>query len=72
MKTIKDQWDSYLEEVIPQGTSPIQVWEIRRAFYAGVASLLEILMEDDVTPEHLEKLYQELMTFTNQVMRGAA
>lgn len=39
---IEDQWIEFRGKVIPADAPPVQVIEMRRAFYAGVEALLRI------------------------------
>ena len=53
MNTIQQAWESYLCEVIPADASPVQIEEIRRAFYAGAVSFCSIVVnldDEDLSP----------------------
>lgn len=76
-RSAHDMWTMFYQEVlVPHGltfddpdTSPGVEW-FRRAFYAGVSSMYELMMRvspDDVSEdrgvEMLNRLYEELQTF---------
>lgn len=44
--TIKKQWKSYLEKVVPEDAGPNQVSETKKSFYAGAVVLYEMMVED--------------------------
>lgn len=69
--TVAEQWTSYLTKVVPNGASPTQIQETRRAFYAGAAGMYLILADPDVSDErieqHLTDLEAELRAFMEQI-----
>ena len=74
MKTIQEQWDDFEQAVVPKDAGPIQIKEMRRAFYAGTKHLLFEIMslgDDDVSEEAgvdaLEKYHQELIEFAKRI-----
>lgn len=78
-RTIQQQWESYLRDVIPVGASALQISECRRAFFAGARGMFSSLQEASADPVseddgvvELEKLNQELQTFVTDVAEGRA
>lgn len=70
MRSVKNEWDSFEKSIIPIGAPEIQRIEMRRAFYAGATSLLQLMLdlgEDDVTEDGgmmvIEGLRQECRAF---------
>ena len=68
--SVFDMWRTYRDEVVPPDASAVQVEETRRAFYAGVAGMLDLMMKvsgDDVSEdegaEYLATLQRELKAF---------
>lgn len=66
--TIEAWFDDYAARVLPEGCSEIQRRETKRAFYAGVASLLIAQKQitdltDDEGMAALEKIEREYMAF---------
>jgi hypothetical protein len=45
MKLLETAWDSYRLEIIPKNASGTQVWETKKAFYAGAGSLLGSILK---------------------------
>jgi hypothetical protein len=78
LRTVAQMWMLYREYVLPKGCPPIQVSECRRAFYAGVQSvLLDGLLgvgDDSIGEEqamrHLEALFLECEQFAKDVEAG--
>lgn len=77
MNTIQEQWESFRKAVIPPTAGPVQVQEMRRAFYAGAEAMWRINMaigEDSVSEDGgvaiLEGVNQEIRQFVEQVQRG--
>ena len=71
---LQQSWQSYSKAVMPNNAPPIQVQEMRRAFYAGATAMLDItklLGEEDVSEETgvaaLEALQQEIVDFLSLV-----
>ena len=76
--TIVTKWRTY-ELVIPKDAPLVQKQETKRAFYAGVAAILDILLQlaDPAISERegmmvLESCRKEVVGFTREVERGAA
>jgi len=76
---IREQWDSYRREVIPKDAHDVQIVESRRAFYAGAAALLRILVDldpgDEPTEDDLRKMdeiNEEIDSFKRDVKGGRA
>ncbi|MFN6560050.1 MAG: hypothetical protein RMY28_009600 [Nostoc sp. ChiSLP01] len=74
--TISSQWQSYETQVLPKGCSAIQLQETRRAFYAGVASVLAFMAQisnEDISEDEgadiIEALMQESRDFTARIGR---
>ena len=74
MNTLKQQWLEYASIVLPKACSPVQKQETRRAYYAGVWTLMQMIKElgDDAVSEEqgaeeLEKLENECKNFISQV-----
>ena len=80
MKTIKEKWESYLKDVMPESAGAIQLLETRRAFYAGAHALFTLMSEnvsqgDDVTAQDeafMETIPRELAEFVADINRGKA
>lgn len=78
MTSIKNEWMSFFRDVVPADAHPIQVQEMRRAFYAGWrAAQTAIEMAHDLpskadTIEALAEFYHELEAFKNSVLKGNA
>lgn len=67
MKTIGEYWKSFESAIIPTDAPDIQKREMRKAFYAGAASVADIQYRigcDDVSEEEgmktLEKLHRDI------------
>lgn len=72
MNTIRDEWDSYLSDVVPKDADPIQVQETRRAFYAGARAMQGLLMvattySDDAAEQLMQAFENELAAFGKSV-----
>lgn len=72
MNTIAAKWEKFVIDVLPKDAPAVQRVEMRRAFYAGAASLLNIqtkIADDDVSMDAgvmiLEGIHQELLSFTD-------
>ena len=68
--TIEEVWKLFAGLVLPPNVPPIQFIEMRKAFYAGAAAMLELVMmvgddsfEEDAGVQRLESLSQELTEF---------
>jgi len=79
MNTVQEQWGSFSKIAIPKDAPDVQVTEMRRAFYAGVESMLRIqlaigdaeISEDDAMAM-LEGVYDECRRFAAEVARGSS
>lgn len=66
VKTIGEQWASYLAEVIPPEAPAVQVEECKRAFYAGAQGMFALVMEavapedDDACGARLQGIEREM------------
>lgn len=72
MNTVQEQWSSFRTSVIPNDATPIQLQEMRRSFYAGVASMIYLQhtlskYQEDTALIMLEAIYEECRTFGNDV-----
>lgn len=77
MNTLSSAWDLFRTTVIPHDASPTQIQEMRRAFYAGAASFLDIQMrmaDDNVSEDAacavMDTIHGELMEFGANVAKG--
>jgi hypothetical protein len=77
MNTIFDKWAGFEAIVIPQDAPPIQTQEMRRAFYAGAASMLGLLYDisdegvsDEAGSAMMEGWRDECDLFIQQVNKG--
>lgn len=65
---IAEKWVSYRQDTIPVDASDEQIKETRRAFYAGAASVIGIILIDDPPP--VNALMLELRDFLKRLMEG--
>lgn len=77
--TVKQQWDSFFEQVIPPTAGAAQLQETRRAFYAGAWAMFCLIAAseaDEAPPEqwaaYLEGLRKECMGFNEAILDGKA
>lgn len=68
MDTIEKRWNSFRTQVISADAPPIQVREMRLAFYGGVKAMLDANLEMAELPEHvgvaaLQLYYAEVAAF---------
>jgi hypothetical protein len=74
METVYDKWCSFDMAVIPEDAPRIQRQEMRRAFYAGVLSAMNLFAEtaddDDVCGKQLDAIEQECRDFMNDMLEG--
>ena len=76
MKTIQEEWESYLKNVLPIDAPPIQVEETRRGFYAGVWAIMQLQfnMPTNISETDelvmLESWMDECLTFLEQLKKG--
>lgn len=77
MNTIQEQWESFHSLVVPKNAPPVQVTEMRRAFYSGVEAMLRIQwalgdMSEDAAVAALEGVHDECRRFADEIAKGAA
>lgn len=78
--SIAASWASFDRAVMPPGISDVQRREMRRAFYAGAASLLRVLMDeldegDELTDNDMTRMVAlngELQQFAEDLKQGRA
>jgi hypothetical protein len=69
MKKVNDMWITFAHNVLPQGVSKVQYGEMQKAFYGGVAAMMNVLqmMDPNTTEEdgmaQLESITKELVNF---------
>jgi hypothetical protein len=69
MKTIAERWQEFDERVISLHAPPIQHEEMRLAFYAGCATMIDVenevasIGDDTLCVIVLETIYQEVFRF---------
>lgn len=79
LTTIKQEWQDFCREVFTGNEGEIQRTEMRRAFYAGAATMLDVyvgIAQDNVS-EHeavtaLENITAELAAFGVDISNGKA
>lgn len=77
MNTIQAQWEFFSRHSIPKNAPPMQIQEMRRAFFAGAAGMLGINylvaeMSEDAGVQVLEGVRLELDAFGADVLNGRA
>ncbi len=78
--TIAEQWRAFEELILaPSGAPPIQVKEMRRAFYSGFEAALRVewaIGDESISEEAamgiLTGLREEAMLFAKQIAQGEA
>ena len=78
--TVEEQWAGYAAAVMPPGAPPVQRREMRRAFYAGVYSLLLLcrdvlgspLVSEAEGERALESQLAECEAFQREMLEGRA
>lgn len=45
MNHIKNLWDGFRDDVLPEDISPMQLVQLRRVFYTGAAEVFEAIMQ---------------------------
>lgn len=76
MNTVKDEWDAFSDQVIPKTAPEVQHREMKRAFYAGAASILSIQLnigdeiDNNAGAAILKGLYEELLLFVKRAESG--
>jgi hypothetical protein len=73
MKALSEQWEDFRIKVIPPTAPPVQLKEMRNAFYAGaicfyVASMEAAEHPEDVAVGYMGQLYDELKAFEAEVV----
>lgn len=79
MKTIAQWWDQF-KTVLDPKAPPVQVTEMRRAFYAGYQSCLAAGLQmadeskdnDDIGATMIQRQWEECRAFAESVRRGEA
>ncbi|MEX3690645.1 hypothetical protein AB3X91_16020 [Paraburkholderia sp. BR14263] len=76
MDTIEGRWLIFRERCLHTDAPPLQVSEMRIAFYAGVQQMLNFNLEIADMPEHdamraLERLHKEARHFGETLTREA-
>lgn len=59
-RPIHDLWDDWKTLVIPDDAPPIQISECRKAFYAGAASMLGLMLTKAGDDPDDTRLYDEV------------
>ncbi len=78
LKLLDIGWRQYAERILPANAPRVQVWECRRAFYAGAAHLFHELTErvgpdatsEDDGMEMMQGVADEIDAFMKDVQRG--
>lgn len=78
MKALEAEWEDYRRKVIPLHAGEVQVAESRRAFFAGAASVYNLITErlepgqeaTDNDLKFLDDLNTELREFAKAVRSG--
>ena len=77
MNTIQSFWESFSKDVIPEDAPEVQRKEMKRSFYAGCYTVLQITygIGDEAVSEEagiqmLETLHQESRIFLDRIGRG--
>lgn len=77
MNTIQQQWETFAKAVMPPNASPVQVREMRRAFYGGCEAMMRIQwnvadMSEEAGIAVLQGCHEEVEQFALTVLRGKA
>jgi len=77
MPTVAAVWDTYAARVLPKDAGPIQVQEIRRAFYAGAWGMFNLIkttheLDDRQALDRIRALHKECDDFKQRVENGDA
>ena len=72
MGRISVGWKSYEVRVVPPDAPDVQRKETKRAFYAGVISMLSVLVEagNKEDADMLKDIYDEALDFNQDVLDG--
>jgi len=74
-------WEEYRRKVMHADAPPIQVTETRRAFYAGIQGVLNLLgaemspgdaVDDPSDEKAVAEVHEELLEFARDLMEGRA
>lgn len=75
MNTIQEQWAQFRTLVVPKNAPPVQVSEMRMAFYAGVEAMLRIqfaISDDSISEDSgvamLEGIHDECRRFASEIL----
>jgi hypothetical protein len=73
---VAHHWNVFSRTVLPRDVSPVQFVEMRKAFYAGVAYLLDDVIaiansddDDDTGARQLAAVREELESFARDLLR---
>lgn len=76
-ETCAQQWESYVKGVMPKDAPEVQRTETRRAFYAGLFSMMNAMkrigepdIPEEAGVEWLDDLDREIMLFYQDVKNG--
>lgn len=77
MRTIEEEWQNFSDRILPEDCSPVQIQEMRRAFFCGVEIALILMSEigshdEDRAVEELEDLHRQCRYFAEQISIGTA
>ena len=77
MNTVQEQWASFSKMVVPKDAPPVQIQEMRRAFYSGVKAMIRIQwavggVSENAGVEMLEGVHDEVKRFEIEVAQGSA
>lgn len=63
MNTIQSEWESFRVKVIPKNAPVIQVFEMKKAFYAGAYSTISTMLRigcDDISDEAGAEIFETI------------
>jgi len=75
-ETVQGNCEAYMEAVIPDGASQVQIDETRKAFFAGATIGYELVMrvtvhdDEEKCMKALSEINNELQNFVNKVNSG--
>lgn len=75
MNTIKGRWDFFAAKCLPKNASAIQIQEMKKAFYCGASSILEInffiggMISEEEALEVLTGLNEEFKKFMEEEIK---
>jgi hypothetical protein len=75
-----ENWDSFARAVLPPNAPPVQITEMRRAFYAGAVGILHSILKvlepgsepTDADLKMMDGIQRELADFNEAVKAGRA